>query len=125
MVDLIPPYWLIKAAVASVWIYEGLWCKLLKGDTRQFGIVRSVPKYGPQFGAIFLRILGSVELLTAIWVLSNKHQVLCASFQTLLLFSLNLNGIIWSRKLIHDPAGMVVKNFAFLILAWVAASIPG
>lgn len=125
MVDLIPPYWLIKAAVASVWIYEGLWCKLLKGDPRQYEIVRSVPKYGPRFGAMFLRTLGVVELLSAVWVLSNKHQVLCALFQTLLLFSLNLNGIVWSRKLIHDPAGMVVKNFAFLILVWVAASLPG
>lgn len=125
MIDLIPPFWLIKVAVASVWIYEGLWCKLLKGDPRQFEIVKSVPEYGQRFGSAFLMVLGSVEILTAAWVLSSKHQVLCASFQTLLLFSLNLNGIIWSRKLIHDPAGMVIKNFAFLILAWVAASIPG
>jgi hypothetical protein len=40
-----------------------------------------------------------------------------------LLVALNANGIAWSRHLIHDPAGMVVKNFAFLVLAWVAAGL--
>ena len=38
--------------------------------------------------------------------------------------TLNANGILWARHVIsHDPAGMVVKNFAFLILAWVGASL--
>jgi hypothetical protein len=41
-----------------------------------------------------------------------------------LLVTLNVNGLIWSRHVIHDPRGMSVKNFAFLVLAWVAAAIP-
>ena len=24
-----PPLWLIHGAIAAVWLYEGLWCKLL------------------------------------------------------------------------------------------------
>ena len=43
--------------------------------------------------------------------------------QTLLLVTLNANGLIWARHLIHDPGGMVVKNFAFLVLVWVAAGL--
>ena len=27
-------------------------------------------------------------------------------------------------ELIVDPGGMLVKNFAFLVLAWVSASLP-
>ena len=27
-----PPTWLVRGAVAGVWLYEGLWCKLLDGD---------------------------------------------------------------------------------------------
>ena len=50
---------------------------------------------------------------------------LCALTQTLLLVTLNASGVIWARHVIHDPGGMVVKNFAFLILVWVAASLPG
>jgi hypothetical protein len=41
-----------------------------------------------------------------------------------LLVSLNANGLIWARDVIHDPRGMIVKNFAFLLLAWVSASLP-
>lgn len=123
MVDLIPPDWLVKGAVALVWIYEGLYCKLFRGDPRQFEIVRQVPKYGERFGTPFLITLGIVELLIGIWVLTYQQQVLCAILQTALLCILNLNGILWSKNLIHDPMGMVIKNIAFIILVWVAASL--
>jgi len=42
-----------------------------------------------------------------------------------LLVMLNGSGILWARHIIHDPPGMLVKNFAFLVLAWVSASLPG
>jgi len=45
--------------------------------------------------------------------------------QTVLLIALNGNGLVWARRILHDPAGMIVKNFAFLVLVWVSASLPG
>ena len=45
--------------------------------------------------------------------------------QTLLLVVLNANGILWARHVIHDPAGMVVKNVSFLVLAWAHAAMSG
>jgi len=119
-----PPYWLIRAAVAAVWLYEGLWCKLLRGEPRELEVVKAVPRYGERFGVPFLMALGAVEVAIGLWVLSGAAPFLCALAQTILLVSLNVNGLIWSRHLIHDPRGMLVKNFAFLVLAWVAASIP-
>jgi hypothetical protein len=115
--------WLIRAAVAGVWLYEGLWCKLLGREARQLQIVESVPTLRARMGALFLKGLGAVELLIALWILTGVAPLACAVAQTLLLVSLNANGILWARHLIHDPAGMVVKNFAFLVLAWVAASL--
>ncbi|NND70555.1 MAG: hypothetical protein HKN43_03150 [Rhodothermales bacterium] len=123
MYDLIPPDWLIRGAVAAVWLYEGLWCKLMRGEPREFEVVRAVPRFGPRFGAPFLMILGVAEVAIAIWVLSGFEPVYCAIVQTVLLVALNINGLIWSRHIIHDPRGMVIKNFAFLVLAWVAASL--
>jgi hypothetical protein len=35
MATLLPPLWLIRAAVAAVWLYEGLWCKLLRGQPHE------------------------------------------------------------------------------------------
>jgi hypothetical protein len=124
MIDLLPPIWLVRVAVAAVWLYEGLWCKLLGGDPNQLAVVRAVPRWGPTLGAAFLKTLGVVEVTMAVWALSTFEPVYCAIAQTALLVTLNINGIIWSRRMIHDPPGMVVKNFAFLVLAWVAAGLP-
>ena len=125
MPELMPPDWLIRIAVAAVWLYEGLWCKLLRGEPREFEVVKAVPRFGPRFGVPFLMTLGVVEVSLAVWVLMGAAPLLCAVVQTVLLVSLNANGLIWARDVIHDPRGMLVKNFAFLVLAWVAASIPG
>lgn len=124
MHDLMPPYWLIRGAVAAVWLYEGLWCKLFRGEPRELAVVKAVPRYGPRFGVPFLMTLGAVEVVIAAWVLSGAEPFLCVIVETVLLVSLNANGLIWSRHVIHDPPGMVVKNFAFLVLAWVAAGLP-
>jgi hypothetical protein len=121
----LPPLWLIQVAVAGVWLYEGLWCKLLGGDPRQLEVVEAVPRLGPVVGKAFLKALGVVEVSMAVWALSGVAPLACALAQTFLLVSLNANGLLWSRHLIHDPAGMVVKNFAFLVLAWVSAALAG
>lgn len=115
------PSFLLRGAVAGVWIYEGLWCKLLGRETRQVDIVANVPFLSPALARGFLKVLGVVEVGLGVWALSGVAPILCALAQTILLVLLNANGILWSRGLIHDPAGMVIKNFAFLVLAWVSA----
>jgi hypothetical protein len=113
---------LARFAVAAVWLYEGLWCKLLRGEPLQFKIVAAVPYFGPRVGELFLKLLGAAEVILAVWALSGLAPLQCAAVQTLLLVTLNANGLIWARHIIHDPAGMIVKNFAFLILVWISAS---
>ena len=118
-----PPLWLIHAAVALVWLYEGLWCKLLRGQPHEFEVIGAVPAFGPRLGARILLFIGVVEVAVAAWTLSGQAALPCAVFQTGLLIALNSGGLLWSRHIIHDPAGMVVKNFAFLVLAWVGAGV--
>ena len=119
---LLPPWWLIHVAVAAVWLYEGLWCKLLGGEPNQARIVGAVPQLGARFVGPSLKMLGIVEVVLALWVLSRLAPVVCAVAQTVLLVALNTCGLLFARKLIHDPPGMLVKNFAFLVLVWVSAS---
>jgi hypothetical protein len=57
------------------------------------------------------------------WVMSGVTPGLCAIGQTTLLIALNANGLLWARHIIHDPAGMIVKNVSFLLLAWVSAAM--
>ena len=116
---------MIRTAVAAVWLYEGLWCKLLRGQPHEFAVVAAVPFFGPRIGTPLLLILGAVEVAIAAWALSAVAPVGCAIVQTVLLIALNGNGLVWARRILHDPAGMIVKNFAFLVLVWVSASLPG
>jgi uncharacterized membrane protein YphA (DoxX/SURF4 family) len=121
----LPPLVVIRLSVAAVWLYEGLWCKLLGGVKSQMELVTAVPKLGARFGAPFLKLLGVVETLLAIWVMTGLAPVECAIVQAALLVVLNVNGLVWARHMIHDPGGMIVKNIAFLLLVWVCAALSG
>ena len=117
-----PSLLLIEVAVAAVWLYEGLWCKVLGGSRHEREVVEAAPLFSPHVAAVFLRAVGVFECALAVWVLSGWQPLWGAVVQTVLLVSLNSAGITWSRHLIPDPPGMLVKNFAFLILVWVAAA---
>ena len=122
---ILPPLVIIRASIAAVWLYEGLWCKLLGGVRSQVEVVTAVPRLGPRFGAPFLKALGVLEVMLAIWVMSGIAPAGCAIVQTIVLVVLNANGLLWARRLIHEPGGMVVKNIAFLVLVWVCGALPG
>jgi hypothetical protein len=122
--SLLPPLWLIHVAVAAVWFYEGVWCKLLNGQPHQLRVIQTMPHYGAGIGKKLLKLLGFFEGAFGAWVLTGIAPVVCAVAQTLLLVSLNACGLLWARRLIEDPAGMVIKNFAFLVLVWISASFP-
>lgn len=117
-----PPLLVTQTAVALVWLYEGLWCKLLGGIPLQVDVVEAVPFFGRRAAGRILRLLGVIECALAVWVLSGWRSVLAAAVQTALLVAMNGGGLFWARTIIPDPAGMVVKNFAFIVLAWVVAA---
>jgi len=120
-----PPLVAIQISVAAVWFYEGLWCKILGRLPSQFQVVKAVPRLGPLFGSPVLKAIGVAEVALGVWVLSGIAPGACAVVETAFLIILNVNGLLWARRLIHDPAGMVVKNIAFLMLAWICGAIPG
>jgi DoxX-like family len=121
---LLPPLVATRASVAAVWIYEGLWCKLLGGVQSQMDVVTVVPRLGA-FAKPFLELLGLVEVGLAVWVMTGIAPGLCAIAQSVFLVLLNANGLVWARHLIREPAGMVIKNIAFLMLVWVCGAAGG
>jgi hypothetical protein len=40
----LPPPLLVRGAVAAVWLYEGLWCKVLGHEPHQVRVVEAVPR---------------------------------------------------------------------------------
>jgi uncharacterized membrane protein YkgB len=109
------------AAMASVWIYQGLWCKLLGRMPHHLEIVGTVPFLNASRAHRVLAALGFLECLIALWVLSGIRAREAALVQTILLAAMNIAGLVWARRTIPDPFGMLLQNFAFLLLAWIAA----
>jgi hypothetical protein len=112
---------LIRASIALVWLYQGLWCKILGGTPRHEAVIAAAPFIGPASARVALIALGLAECCIAGWVVSGQRMRHAAFAQTVLLVAMNAAGTVWAWRLIPDPAGMIVQNFAFLVLIWIAA----
>ena len=110
-----------RIAIASVWIYQGFWCKLLGHAPHHQKIVETAPFLGAFRARQALIALGVLECVIAAWVLSGIRAREAATMQILLLFLMNTAGLVWSRRLILDPVGMLLQNIVFLLLAWIVA----
>ena len=110
-----------RLAVALVWLYQGLWCKLLGRCPGHRAIVEAVPGLAGRAGTIVLLGLGAVEVGLAVWVLSGWRPRLVAWAQTLLLVGMNGGGLLWGRAHIADPGALITQNLAFLTLVWLVA----
>jgi hypothetical protein len=113
---------LIRLSIALVWFYQGFWCKLLGGVPRHQAVVAAVPFIGPAASRAVLVFLGLIECGIAAWVLSGRQLRNAAMAQTVLLVAMNAGGLIWSWRLLADPVGMILQNFAFVLLIWIAAA---
>jgi hypothetical protein len=104
-----------------VWLYEGLWCKLLSGCPSHAVIVRSLPDPFPRIAGPLIMGIGTIEVALGLWVLSGWQRRLAAWAQTILLILMNGGGLVWGRGAIPDPAGVVIQNVVLLVLAWTIA----
>jgi uncharacterized membrane protein YkgB len=110
-----------SAAVAGVWLYHGLWCKLLGGCPEQVDVVAAVPWLGGKAAKRVLLGIGVVETVLAVWVVSGRRPRGAAAIGTALVAGMNAGGLTFGRRQIPAPKTMVAENVAFLALAWLAA----
>ncbi|HEX4966446.1 MAG TPA: DUF3419 family protein, partial [Thermoanaerobaculia bacterium] len=110
-----------RLAVALVWLYQGLWCKLLGRCPGHKAIVQGVPGLAGEAGTAVLAGLGTIEVGLAVWVLSGWRPRWAAAAQTLLLVGMNGGGLLWGGAHIADPGAMITQNLAFLTLVWLVA----
>ena len=108
-----------RFTVALVWVYQGLWCKLLEHNAEHAAVVNAVPGLSSGTARLLLTTIGVVEVMLAGWVLSGRKLRLAAITQTALLIAMNFCGLIWARGIMHDPASMVIQNLALISLFWL------
>jgi uncharacterized membrane protein YphA (DoxX/SURF4 family) len=116
----------IRFCVAAVWIYEGLFQKIVGPAEHELAVVQSLPGL-PVSALTLLRIIGIGETLLGIAVASGLYARPLAIFQGLLLITMNGLGIALGGGAIADPVGLIVKNLPLLCciaLLGVAGGAP-
>jgi hypothetical protein len=108
---------MVRLSLAAVWAHQGVWCKWMGRDRRHAAVADAAG-----FGWA-VAVIGAAEALIAIWVITGWARVAAAAVQTAAIVAMNAGGLWRARCLIADPAGMVLQNAAFLMLAWVAAGV--
>lgn len=111
---------LLRMAVALVWLYQGLWHKIIAVDARHLEIVASAPSFLPP--RLALGMIGGLETLFAISILASWRQRLFAWLQIGMLVAMNVAGIFFAGDKIPDIGGMLTMNLVFALTIWGLAN---
>jgi DoxX-like family len=109
------------AAVAGIWLYHGLWCKLLERCPEQLDVVASLPGLRGARARAVLFGIGAVETVLAAWVVGGKRPREAAALGTAMVIAMNAGGLTFGRRHIPAPRMLVAENLVFLGLVWLAA----
>jgi len=112
----------VQIGIGTVWIFHGLYSKLLNGIPRHRLIIGKI--LGTQRAVIATGIIGLLEVLLGVWAITDWQPVGCASVQTAALIAMNSLEIVLARELLISAIGMVILNLLFLVLVWWWAAFP-
>ena len=114
---------LLAIAIGSVWVFHGLYSKILNGVPRHRMIVARM--LGEEFAGPATIMIGGCEVLLGFWAFSGWNRRACALVQTLAIAGMNTLEILLAKDLLISAPGMVALNIVLLSLAWFwAASAP-
>ena len=102
--------------ISAVWIFHGLYSKLLEGNPRHRLIVGRI--LGEDIAAPATVIVGLLEIALGIWILTGRKKVACAVVQTAAITAMNTLEISLAPDLLISAPGMVALNVAFLAIVW-------
>lgn len=108
--------------IGSVWVFHGLYSKLLNGIPRHRAIVGQV--LGAEWALPGTMTVGVLEVLLGFWAWSRWRRRDCAAVQTLAIFVMNALEITRARDLLISAPGMLILNAVFLTTVWLWALTP-
>ena len=102
--------------IATVWIANGLLCKVLNLVPRHAEIVARI--LGPAHSSLLTRVIGTLEILMALWVLSGKRRRLAAIAQISIIAAMNILELFLAPDLLLW--GRMNSVFAFLFILFIS-----
>jgi hypothetical protein len=106
----------------AIWIFHGLYSKILDGIPRHRAIVGRV--LGEEWAAPVTIAVGTMEVILGLWALSRWRRRECALVQTLAIVAMNSLEIARARELLISAPGMLLLNAVFLCVVWIWALAP-
>ena len=113
---------LAQIVIGSVWVFHGIYSKILNGIPRHRLIVGKILNKERAQNAT--RIIGTLEVVLGVWAFTGWQPVWCASIQTIAIVAMNSLEIVLARELLISAIGMLILNLGFLSLVWWWATLP-
>jgi uncharacterized membrane protein YphA (DoxX/SURF4 family) len=110
----------LRILIGSVWVFHGLYSKLLDGIPRHRAIVARI--LGEDLAGPVTMAVGVAEVSLGLWVFSRLFPRTCATVQTLAVVAMNSIEIARANDLLISAPGMVALNCGFLTLVWYNAT---
>lgn len=107
---------IITYFIALVWLVNGLLCKVLGLVPRHEQIVARI--LGNNIALPAVKLIGALEILMCIWVLSRIWRRLCAVSQIILVAVMNIMEFILVPDLLLFGRLNSVFAFLFICLIW-------
>ncbi len=117
----VPGPGMARFAVAAVWVYEGVWAKVLDREPRQRRILAAFPGVGERRARRATLALGILEAAAAPWVLAGRAPRATALAQTAVIAAMGEAARRWAREEITDHRALLLQHAAFVTLVWLAA----
>lgn len=111
----------MRIALAAIWLYNGLWMKVIAVDAHHLQIVASVAGGAHLDAVTLLRIIGGCETLLAVGILSGLFHKFVNYFQIAVIVLMNIIGIIFGGGTIEHPAGLLLSNIPTILCALAVA----
>ena len=105
-----------QIVIGSVWVFHGLYSKILNGIPRHRLIVGRI--LGAANAGFTTKSIGLLEVLLGLWAYTGWQPVGCAVVQTAAIVAMNALEIALARALLISAMGMVILNLGFLGLVW-------
>lgn len=102
--------------IGAVWVFHGLYSKLLDGIPRHGLIVERI--LGEDIARPATVFIGASEILLGLWAWSARYRSANATVQTLAIFAMNALEITFARDLLLSAPGMAILNLGFLSVIW-------
>jgi hypothetical protein len=113
-------YWtktIFTIAIASVWLINGLFCKVVNLVPRHQLIVARI--LGEEYAAIATKAIGISEILMFVWIISGIKSHLCAITQILIIATMNIIEFILAPDLLLFGRVNIILATALIIAIFI------